>query len=945
MTLHKLYITLFLVASLSSFAQEKGNVTGRILDAEDNNLPMPFANAFIKGTDSGSTTDFDGNYTFSSNPGTKTIVLSFIGYETVEIPNTIITAGQTTRLKDIILKASEGVALDEVKIIGTTRKESVQALLGEQKKAVEMKSSIGAAELSEKSISNASGAVVKISGVSKEEGTNNVYVRGLGDRYLNTTLNQLSLPSNDVNKKNINLDLFSTDIIQNVSISKSYSPHFYGDFSAGNVNISSKEFTGNSFFDVSVNSGFNTNAIGKDFVKSEGTGSFGFYNRYNHNPFAVVLSHGIDPASAGVPINYGISASAGKSFNIGEDSKLSLFFSGSFENDYTFLEGSEIDFSTTTNKNFPDVERYKYSTNTTLMGGIVYRINSDHKISFNSLFINNSGDEVGYYGTKGNGFNRESRSTVDTERGFYQMNVQYNQDLIFVNQLLGKHTLDEKIKLDWGIGYNNVYSHEPDRKRISIEDYFYALDDDPSTNPVLYTNNSFDNQRYFQKIIDEELNGRLNIAYEFSESAKFNIGFNARTKTRNFENIRYGYKNIDNSLLVDPSNLNSLFNSQNIIDGLIQTDVFRAIAPGNGSGPTNRPGEPENSYEGDLFVSGGYTSVEFKIDDKWLFVPGFRAESFEQEIAWDVINLNSNNPGSIKIVEEFYLPSINIKYALNDEQNLRLSASKTVSTPEFKEMAPYVYESVTERIGGNPDLLGRQEGINYTNVKDVSYSDILNLDIKYEWFAGSGQVFSLAAFTKQIKDPINLVAANDATGTQRYFRTGNKATVYGIELEVRKHILVDEDENGRLTTGFNATYMHTEQDLFNSISGTYSTSFDRNSDELQGSSPLILNADISYKANISDAIKSTFNLAANYFSDRIYSLGSGQLGNRIEKGFTSLDFVWRNKIGENSELNLSTKNLLNPNLRIIREVSSTEEIVLQSFKKGMNISFQFKYKF
>jgi len=139
--------------------------------------------------------------------------------------------------------------------------------------------------------------------------------------------------------------------------------------------------------------------------------------------------------------------------------------------------------------------------------------------------------------------------------------------------------------------------------------------------------------------------------------------------------------------------------------------------------------------------------------------------------------------------------------------------------------------------------------------------------------------------------------------------------------------------------------MHTEQDLFNSISGTYSTSFDRNSDELQGSSPLILNADISYKANISDAIKSTFNLAANYFSDRIYSLGSGQLGNRIEKGFTSLDFVWRNKIGNNSELNLSTKNLLNPNLRIIREVSPTEKIVLQDYKKGMNISFQFKYKF
>ncbi|AOW21011.1 TonB-dependent receptor [Urechidicola croceus] len=945
MNFRKLLILVVILTSTFAFSQ-KGVITGKILDGEDSNAPLPFANVFIKGTEIGSTTDFDGIYTISAEPGTYTLVLSFIGYTNVEVPNVIVNAGEAVTLEDIVLSASEGVALDEIVIIAETKRESVQSLLTDQKKAVEVKSSIGSAELSEKSISDAAGAVAVISGVSKEEGSSNVYVRGLGDRYLNTTLNELSLPSNDVNKKNIDLDLFSTDIIENVSISKSFAPRFYADFSAGNVDISSKKFTSDKLIEGSIGTSINTNAIGQStFYKSEGTGDFGFYNRYNHNPYAVVLSHGVDPTSAGAPIGYSVSAALGKSFDIGEESRLSLYLSGSFENDYSFQEGSEIDYSNAYNKRFPNVEKYKYTTNTTLLGTAIYKFNPNHKLSYNSLFINSSGDEVGFYGTQGNGFLRDSRSLVDTDRGFFQMNVQFNQDLIFVNQLLGEHTLNEKIKLDWGVGYNNVYSHEPDRKRISLEDYFYALDDDPTTNPVFLTNNSFDNQRYFQKIVDEELNGRIKMTYEFSENAKMNIGYNGRLKKRDFENVRYGYKNFDDSLIADPNNFNNVFNVQNVIDSLIQTDVFRALAPENGVGPTNRPGQLENTYQGRLETNGGFVSFEFNLDDnKWLISPGIRAESFLQKIEWDAINL-VNNPGTIQVVEDLYLPNLNIRYALNEDQNLRVSASKTVSTPEFKETSPHVYEDVTQKIGGNPDLLGHADGITYNNVKDVSYSDILNIDIKYEWFMGKGQVVSLAGFTKQINDPVNLVVANDATGTQRYFRTGEKATVYGIEFEFRKHLLLDEEENGKLTLGLNASYMDTEQDLYSSIAGSFSTSFDRTKDDLQGASPFIGNTSLTYKSNLTQNIASTFNVVGNYYSDRIFALGSGQLGNRIEKGYVTLDFVWKNELSENMELNFSAKNILNPDIQVTREVSPTEEILLEDYKKGANLSLGFKYKF
>jgi len=939
----KIFIIIFVLINTIAFSQSNGTIQGTVFDKEVENEPLPFANVFIKGTTIGTTTEFEGNYTIKVAPGTYTLVFSFIGYQTIEVPNVLVKANEIITINKT-LSASQGVSLSEIQITGSTKKESETALLTEQKKAISIKQSIGAEELNRKGVSDAATAITKISGISKE-GSSNVYVRGLGDRYLNTTLNKLSMPSNDINKKNIDLSLFSSDIIQNVSVSKAYAANFYGDFAAGNVNITSKEFTGDSFIDASLKTGVNSNAAGKNFVKSDGTGFFGFYGRYNHNPYAVVLSHGVDPINAQTPINTGVSLSAGKSYDVGSAGKLSLFVTGAFENNYTFFEGNETEYTNVEKKSFKNVERYNYATNTTIMGSALYKIDSENKITFNSLFINNSTDEVGYYGVKGLGTNRDAQ--LDTDKGFYQMNVQFNQDLVFVNQLLGNHKINDKLEINWGLGYNNVYSHEPDRKRISLEQYNFELDNDPTTNTSFYTNNSFDNQRYFEKIIDEEFNTRFNIAYSFSDALKLNFGFNSKSKERKFNNIRYGYKNIDDSLVVDPTNFNAIFNYDNWVNGLFETDVFRALYPeGEGVfniGPTNNPGKYENTYKGELEVYSGYTSAEIKLSEKWLIVPGFRSEYFNQKINYDVINL-INNPGISEVTEQLYLPTLNIKYTLNDDINFRVSYSNTASFPEFKEMAPYVYEGVTSRIGGNPDLLGHQANINYTNVKDVSYSKILNLDFKFEWFISRGELFSIAGFAKEIKDPVNLVVANDATGTQRFFRTGNKAKIYGVEVEMKKEILVVNDEPF-LSGGFNVSYMHTEQDLFNTIQGTYSTAFIKETEELQGASPLLVNADLNFTPNFGEKVKPTINIIANYFSDRIFALGSGQLGNKIEKGFTTLDFVWKNKISENIELNFSAKNILDPEVNVIRKIANNQEVLLESYKRGMNISLQFKYKF
>ncbi|NNK20377.1 MAG: TonB-dependent receptor [Flavobacteriaceae bacterium] len=954
----QLFIAFILLFTASLYAQSTGSIAGKLGDKEMNNEPLAFANVLVKGTTKGTTSDFDGLYEISNlEPGIYTLVFTFLGYETLEIPNVLVEAGKVTEVNTELGAGS--VSLNEVVLITTASKDSEVALLLDQKKAVEIREAIGAEALTKKGIDDAAAAVAQIAGISKQQGSSDVYVRGLGDRYQNTTMNGLALPSNNVNKKNIDLDIFSSSIIENISVSKAYTPSFYGDFSAGNVNIDSKEYTGEGYLEVSLGSGLNSNALGTDFVTSEGTSFFGFYNRYDNDPFAVVLSHGVDPESDYNPINISGAIEGGYSFNLNEESRLSFFGMASFGNGFEFLEGPALDFTNDIKVRFPLVNEYTYSTTTTAMGNITYRIDNDHKLKFSSLFVNSARDAVGYYGIGGNGFNRDGFSN-NGDGGYFQLNVQFNQDMIFVNQLNGNHTFQDDWELDWGIGFNKVFSDEPDRKRISLEDYQFALDGDPNTNPIFYDNIAFDNQRFFQSIEDDELSSYINLSKKVSEKVSLNFGYNGRRKERRFNNWRYGYLIADKNAnpITDVNNFNDFFDVSNINipQGSGLWDLFIVRNPQNVDiGRLNRPQIYENTYKGNLDIHAVYATAELNLSDKWLLIPGFRVESYKQGIVYDVINPVPTDPGVRNAYENIYLPSLNLRYALNEDTNLRFSFSKTASFPEFKEAANFVYEGVVQRVGGNPDLLGKPDGTG------PIFSEIYNYDLKYEWFPNRGELISVAAFAKTINDPVNRVVATDATGNQRYFRTGDQAKVYGLELEVRKNIINDSNENAILSFGANAAYTHTEQDLktVSTTEGfTFGTSFaDRTREELEGASPVIVNADINYSPVIGK-YKPSASLAFSYFADRIFAIGSGNLGNMVEKSVPTLNFVWRNSIGEHIEANFSAMNLLNPNISLIRENTGVEDnnpliqgfvedgnVILREFKRGVNIGLTLKYKF
>ena len=224
----KLLIVFTLFIFQMMVAQDKGVIKGQLLDKEMDNEPLSFASVFLKGTTIGSETDLDGNFFLSVDSGDYILVFDFLGYKTLEVPVSV-KVGETVIINKI-LEAAEGVALDEVKLKVSTSKQKESALLMAQQKAVTIDQKIGVEELSKKGVSNVATALTKTTGISKQQGSGAIFVRGLGDRYNVTTLNGLPLPSNNPSNKNIDLNIFSTDIIEFISIDKTFNPKNFGDF-------------------------------------------------------------------------------------------------------------------------------------------------------------------------------------------------------------------------------------------------------------------------------------------------------------------------------------------------------------------------------------------------------------------------------------------------------------------------------------------------------------------------------------------------------------------------------------------------------------------------------------------------------------------------------------------------------------------------------------------
>ena len=916
------FLVFLLFIGLSSLAQ-KGTVTGTVSDKDLNNEPLPFSNVLIKGTNIGVTTDENGKFSLSVEPGNYILNFSFLGYESQEQNITVIAGQETTANASL---GAGSYTLKDVVIQTQQNREKESALLLDQKNAVEIKQNIGAQELSRKGVTDVATAVTKTSGVTKQEGSGNIYVRGLGDRYNSTTLNGLPIPSNNAENKNITLEIFPTDIVEYVSIDKVYSGRFYGDFAGGNVDILSKDYKGKGFFKVEIGSNINTNAVSDDnFRLSEGPGAFGFSNsgipsnaltQYNYESLSLDRKN---------PFAGSIGISGGDSYNVGSEGKLSFFATAAFGNEYlSVTDGkaySNISGAGLANQRFDDYKSYSYGTNTTAMVNVNYKANASHKLSYNSLFINTSSQETeeykGYaadFAEDGNGFIR--RST-------------YSKTSLFVNQLLGAHKFGERIGLNWGISFNTVADAMPDRTQNKMNQV--------ASGYLINSQSAPNNHRYFQELDENELAANILADYKFAKTAdgdykgKLTFGYNGRIKNRDFEAAQFNFKTVTDPIshagdIVDPENLDAFYNQENYSNNFFTISTFRGVAEVPGA---DRP----QTYTGDLTIHAGLLSAEYKFNPRFTGVLGLRAEKITQDVVWDT---QIGGTGEDNLDKTAFLPNLMLKYELSEKQNLRLGFSKTYTLPQFKERAAFVYEEVTQVKVGNPDLYE---------------SDNYNFDLKWEIFPKSDELISVTAFGKYIQNPINEVVIASSTNDISYVNTGDTGYVLGAEAEYRKLLYGSDDEldsGNKLSAGINVSYLYTDQELDSEkieSETDYSVDFTNSEGQFTGASDLLINADLSYFMQWNQKNSNlTATIAYNYFSDRVYALGTSERGDLVDKAVGTLDFIVKSKLGKNIGFGLSVKNILNPQIERVQE-NNSGDVQAQTYKKGMNLSLGVNYQF
>ena len=908
---------LLLFVSVIGWCQQT-QISGTVLDAELNNSPLPFASVTIKNTTNGVNTDMDGHFFLQVEPGNYVLEISFLGYKT-ELISVEIKEGESKEIS-IILKSdfeevvSKNNSLADLVIKIETNRQKETALLAEQKRAIDIKTTIGAQELSRKGISDASSALTKVSGITKNENSGQLFVRGLGDRYNSSFLNGLPITSNNPEYKNIDLSLFPSDVIQHISIDKTFNTSLTGDFGGAAVDIFTKNFTGSPFLELEIGSAVNTNAVGvSNFMLNKGFNSFGFQgfsNPQSTSLFAYNFSRslGYDKQN---PFGGQISLKGGKSFSVGNEGKISLFGTAGISNGFIYKGGftrsaqAQGDFLKNLNQ-----EIYQYSTNTTAMANVGYKINSNHNINANYFFVNSSNLSTDFY----RGYIRD---IADNGLGLITRNT-FKQNQLHIFQLLGNHKIKENLDLNWGTSYNKIKGFMPDRTQNTLvynsdlSDYIYA------------TNSTTDNHRYFQELVEDEIaiNGILN--YKFLKSgdkykAKLTLGYNGRFKNRNFYATQYNFKIASNIQQADVLNMDSFFNQSNLTNDLFSIKTYNGL---------NSP----QYYFGEQNIHAGFGTLSYTFSDRLQAQVGLRIEQIQQNVTW--LTQLSTREGFNALQKTAFLPNAIVKYQVKDNHNLRFAASKTYTLPQFKERALFIYEDVTEIKVGNPFVYA---------------SDNYNLDLKWEYFLSSSEIFSITAFGKYILNPINEITIASATNDTSFANTGDFGHAIGVEAEIRKNIFdFKSEKQNKITAGLNAAYMKTNQELNsskvnNETKGTLNTNFTYNNASFTGASNLILNADLTYfKEFKTSNLQAT--LAYNYFSDRLYAIGTETKGNLIDKGFGTLDFILNSKLTNKLSLKFTYKNILNPKIERVQE-NQSKDVLVGTYTKGSGLNLSLSYIF
>ena len=955
-----LIATFFMIGTLVA---QNGTLSGKITTLEGSNQEeVPFVIVRAIESNIGAKANLFGEFTLALPAGKHSIAFlpSLLEKDTVIVE---IKAGETTILNKELFSSS----LMTVVVMGKAKLNEVGSVYNAKvtKEDTKVTTNKTAKQIEEGGDSDLGAGAKKMTGMSTVGEV--LYVRGLGDRYNVAYLNGLPLPSPNPDFRVVPLSIFPTDIVSSVSVSKVMSAELYGDFSGGAFNIITKSYLDKPTLSFSFGSGMNTQTTFKDFKSytggktdyfgvDDGTRNLPDYVVQNSTPAAYSAINTIYPnsfynsvegKSTGFLNNFGTAmskASPNSSFSLmggnffefpkseSKSSGIGFLALLNHENNYKSSTGKIklINAQSEERLNY-DIVKYNQTTASTGLFSVYLRMNPQHNITFNTLFVNTSDDET--RDTWGKHF--------DYAKDIYSSRLTYKQNYISTNQLLGSHQFlkpkkdDDfsRLTLDWRGSYNLTGSKEPDRRQVVM---FY--DDKAQTEN--YSFNYIDkneNHRFYSQLAEKEVAGKVNLKFvakyktdlkdnaeKVDELIVLNVGSDYKSKTRDFDYKQYNY--ILNNLASTVGN-NVNINNMNVYLNDEQHD--------NGEFYIQEVSNFGSSYRANLNVYGAYADAKFKFN-KLEIIPGARFELSEQS----VINRNQQTPSIIEKTNNpssNILPSLIAKYSASEKDVIRFVASKTITRPKFNELAPFQYTLFFAgmKAEGNPTL---KNGQNY------------NLDVRYERYPRPGEMITVGAFYKYLDSPIEQTMKATASGQLMSFSNALSAQVGGIEFEfVRNLTFLIKNEAKRDSSilkdfgiGFNSTYMFTTVNIDTLDFSSINTNSIR---PLEGSSPFLLNLDLRYEKKFENKNKLLLAVAYNVFGKRLVTVGSNGIGDSYAKPVNTLNFVSKMSFDNNLTVSFKVKNILNPSIEIIQEdkVNEGEYINVSSIQYGVDASLSVGY--
>lgn len=882
------FILLLVLSTMTAMA---GNIKGTVLDKQTKE-PLTGATIQITGTALGVVADIDGNYTLNVNDGTYTITVRYIGYKDILL-NSIKVKAETLLNFEM---ESDAQALGEVSVVAKKNLEGERALQMERQKATLAIENLGAKEMSIKGISNVEEGVKKITGISIAS-AGQLIVRGLGDRYSTTTLNGLPIASPNPDNKLIPLDIFPASTVQNITVSKVYDASAFADYSGAHIDISTKENVGSDFLSISFNAGGKFNTLGKDFYRMDRDGSLfktpsldqklidmsltDFEEYARHNR---LFSTSFQVSKKTALPEFGGNIGFGKRFTLGGN-EVSVLGSIGVSNDLQTMDNASIRTLEATGNTLNEFNYDSYSNELKIaaLGNLGYSFRTSDHIGYTFFYARNAIDTY----MRREGVDYEDHHLIGSNNVTHIYSLQNHQ----VN---GKHYFGKQWDLNWSGSYSKTSSDEPDRRQV-----MFIREDDQIK---LFKLNRQETMRYFGSLNEDEWVGDLTASYRFGDNNKLQAGFTYKDKNRDYMGTRFYYNlNKLNPTITDIYDTDSFLNMENVENGSITID---------------RKKQPKDSYTAGNSIYAGYITTEYYPVAPLLVNLGVRYEISKQ---WVDYYTDGGKAERSELNKNDLFPSLNMKYQMNEKNSLRFAFSRTVTRPSFIEMAPFLYQESygSAQIRGNADL---QNGYNY------------NIDLRYELFEKNGDMLSITAYYKHLKAPIERVQTLSGGSAVHSFRNADNGMATGVEIEFRKEIVKD------LRFGVNGSYMYTNVKL--PEGGAYTNS----QRALQGASPYLANADLTYSPAFSNDRQLSVALLYNLQGPRIHSVGISGLGDIKQQPVHTLNFTGSYRFNRRFAVKLQVNDLLNQDILFKQEVPTTgDKVEVERFRKGTGFEVGFSY--